>query len=374
MQTKLHKTSNFGLQNNMPNSTLYNILFSPKYRALRYVLLSIALSLFAYFEMLQRFPYVEEFLPFALLTANAFFCNMLFSIIILVILSSLLLKRHYLFFWLLFILLTFVIIYVQGFLIEIAILKHFDINFQKVSFASPKLLVVLFFASIQPFIFALCLFILRINKYWMIENEQRLQIEESRLRIETELMKEQVSPTLLCNTLHRGGVLAQTAPKETSDMLMQFSKLLRYQLYDCSQEKVLLDSEIHFLNRYLSILEYNECCFGYNISIAGETMGILIPPLLFVPFLQSEMMLCRKSIIDIKILVRDNCLTFELAIDSATKDTDSIKELSDRELLKPNNSATRNETGICHRLNQFYPQKHSLTVEPDRVLLTIQLL
>ena len=344
----------------MLNLTLYDMLFAPKYRILRYILLSIVLFLFAYFEMSQRFPYVEELMPFALLTANAFFCNMIYSIIILGRLSHLLLKRHYIFFWLLFFTLTFVIIYFQYFSIEITILKYFDITFREVNLASPEALAFLLGASVQSLIFSVCLFILRINKYWMIENEQRLRIEASSLRIEAELMKEQVSPALLCSTLHRGGVLAQTAPKETSDMLMQFCKLLRYQLYDCSQEKVLLDSEIHFLNRYLSILEYNEGCSGFNISVSGQTTCILIPPLLLVPFLQSEMTLRKKSNIDIKILVRDNYLTFELLLACATDNTESIKELSD-------------EAGIRRRLNQFYPQRHSLTVEPYHALLTIQL-
>ena len=352
----------------MLNSTLYDILFIPKYRILRYVLLSIVLFIFTYLET-QRYSYLEELLPFALLTANMFFCNMIFSIIILKILSPLLFKRHYIFFWLLFFVLPFVIIYFQYMIIENFICKQFGIHYQQVNFVFPDLFLFFLNASIVPFIFSLCLLIFRINKYWMIENEQRLLIEASRIRIETELMKEQVSPALLCNTLHRGGVFAHTDPEETSDILMQLSKLLRYQLYDCGREKVLLDSEIHFLNRYLSILEYNECCSGHNISIAGKTMGILIPPLLFVPFLQSEIMLCRKSIIDVKICVRDNCLTFELTIESATKNTESINQ----ELLKPNNSATRNETGIRRRLNQLYPQQHSLAVEPDRVLLTIQL-
>ena len=357
----------------MLSSTLYNFLFSPKYKIQRYILLSIVLFLFAYFEISQRFYGVEELLPFALLTANTFLCNLIISIIILEILSPLLLKRRYLFFWLLFFLLPFMIIYFQYVIFENIICKHFGIHYQQGNLDFPELLVFLLNASIFSSLFFLGLLIIRLNKYWMIENEQKRLIEASRLRMEAELIKEQVSPALLCSTLHRSGASALTAPGETSDMLIQLSKLLRYQLYDCSQDKVLLDSEIHFLNSYLSILEYNEGCSGFNITTSGQTMGILIPPLLFVPFLQSEMTLCRKSDINIKILVCDNCLTFELIIVNATKKNESITEPACQEELKTYNSTASNETGIHRRLNQFYPQKHSLIIESNHVILTIQL-
>jgi len=191
----------------------------------------------------------------------------------------------------------------------------------------------------------------RMLKYWNIEHENKLQIEASNIQMETESMKEQVAPSLLCSTLRKNGESAEMEPKETSAVLMQLSRLLRYQLYDCHQEKVLLESEVKFLREYLAILKYNDGCAGFNISVSGQTMGILIYPLLFVPFLQSEEHSDKDTFIDIGFHVGDDCLFFEL--------TDSLVQ--------------RNEGSIRNRLEQLYPQKYVLDIQPKHVLLKIQI-
>ena len=90
-------------------------------------------------------------------------------------------------------------------------------------------------------------------KEWMIENQRVSQMEKAHVLSEVEQLKEQVSPELLFKTLHHSGELTLTEPEKASKMLMKLSQLLRYQLYDCSRQKVLLSSEIAFLTNYLTL-------------------------------------------------------------------------------------------------------------------------
>ena len=69
-------------------------------------------------------------------------------------------------------------------------------------------------------------------------------------------------------------------------MLMKLSQLLRYQLYDCSRAKVLLGSEITFLNNYLTLEQSSQSQFSYEFLSEGEVNRTLVPPLLFIPFVQ----------------------------------------------------------------------------------------
>ena len=82
------------------------------------------------------------------------------------------------------------------------------------------------------------------------------------------------------------GELTLSEPEKASKMLMKLSQLLRYQLYDCSRTKVLLSSEINFLNNYLTLEQNSQAQFNYELLADGEVNRTLVPPLLFIPFVQ----------------------------------------------------------------------------------------
>ena len=339
---------------------------------MRYALLGIALLIFAYSETMYHYSHTT-IVPFVMLMANAFLCKAIVVAVLLAILIPLLLKQRYAIFCTSVFVVIIIAVWLQHIAIEGIIYKHFGLYFWKERIDFWYIIIDLSSQNAIWFLFTLGLLMGRMLKYWSKEFEHKQQILASQLQMETESMKEQVSPAFLCKTLHKSGKSALTAPEETSDILMQLSRLLRYQLYDCRHEKVLLDSEIQFLNKYLSILKYNGECSDFNISVSGQTMGILIPPLLFVPFLQSSPTSAdRLSFIDIKIMVYDNQLSFDLTNNIATKGDVSTNNLAHQAMQTQNIGETRNEAGIRQRLEQLYPQKYSLTIEPEHILLKIQ--
>lgn len=241
--------------------------------------------------------------------------------------------------------------WLQQIAIENLISRHFDLTPWKEGVHPLHIFIDILAQNALWFMVLLGVLMGRMLKYWNNEQENKLQIEASKIQMETESMKEQIAPSLLCSTLRKSGESADENPKETSDILMQLSRLLRYQLYDCRQEKVLLDSELKFLNEYLDILKYNDGCAGFNISVSGQTMGVFVYPLLFVSFLQSEEPSDRDTFIDMSFRAKNDYLTFQL-VDSHMQ---------------------RNEEPIRNRLEQLYPQKYELNIQPKRVLLKIQI-
>ena len=103
-------------------------------------------------------------------------------------------------------------------------------------------------------------------------------MEKVHVLSEVEQLKEQVSPELLFKTLHHSGELTLSEPEKASKMLMKLSQLLRYQLYDCSRTKVLLSSEINFLNNYLTLEQNSQAQFNYELLADGEVNRTLVPP------------------------------------------------------------------------------------------------
>lgn len=123
-------------------------------------------------------------------------------------------------------------------------------------------------------------------KEWMVNNRRVAQMEKMHVASEVERLKEQISPELLFNTLHYSGELALDEPEKASKILMELSQLLRYQLYDCNRAKVLLGSEMTFLDNYLALEKISRPQFSYEFVSEGEVNRILVPPLLFIPFVQ----------------------------------------------------------------------------------------
>jgi len=66
--------------------------------------------------------------------------------------------------------------------------------------------------------------------------------------------------------------------------------LLRYQLYESSNEKVRLTSEINFIANFLSLKKTRRDLFDFTIQTyeeAPDLKTIEIPPNLFIPFVEN---------------------------------------------------------------------------------------
>jgi two-component system, LytTR family, sensor kinase len=61
---------------------------------------------------------------------------------------------------------------------------------------------------------------------------------------------------------------------------------MRYMIYDCDEEKILLSKEIEFIKNYIDIekIRYKA---DVRFSVEGETDGIMIEPFLFISFIEN---------------------------------------------------------------------------------------
>ncbi len=196
-----------------------------------------------------------------------------------------------------------------------------------------------------------CTMIIVFVKRWMTDSEYVGQLEKKQLQSEIDQMKEQVNPLFLFETLHRMGELTSHDQQKASDMLMETSELLRYQLYDCSREKVLLDAEIAFLTNYLLLQKACHSDLDYRISTAGKITGIFIPPLLFLPFIQEAVTDLRKEVSDIMLSV-----VFE-SVDQSVLFSCNCKSA---ELLECSSLLN-----LRNRLERLFPGRYDLKIEGE---------
>ncbi|MGN7786508.1 sensor histidine kinase [Niabella sp. 22666] len=192
------------------------------------------------------------------------------------------------------------------------------------------------------------------------------ELEQSKTSAELEQLKNQINPHFLFNMLNNANVLTKKDPEKASQVLMKLSDLLRYQLYDSARNKVLLTSDIHFLEDFLNLEKVRRDCFDFLISKEGELSGVQIPPLLFISFVENAVKhnndASKPSYVHLYFDLRNGQLFF--------------KCINSKPMLKSiGNTGGLGLTNIKRRLELLYPATHSLTIEedPEKYCVTLTL-
>ena len=126
-------------------------------------------------------------------------------------------------------------------------------------------------------------------KIWIKEKKKIKKVESEQLKLELESLKEQVDSQLLLDTLQGTSEIVKTDPRTVSDRIKLLGSVLRYELYDCKRTRVLLSSEVNFINNVLKLWSYQSKGLVYNITTEGNLQALLIPPLLLISLVQIVM-------------------------------------------------------------------------------------
>jgi sensor histidine kinase YesM len=125
-------------------------------------------------------------------------------------------------------------------------------------------------------------------KYWYREQRQKMQIQEEKTRAELELLKAQLHPHFLFNTLNNLYTLVIERSEKAPDMLLRLSGLLSYVLYECKAPEVSLEKEIKVMLDYIALEQER---YGSRLEIStdfsGDLEGKMIAPMMFQPFVEN---------------------------------------------------------------------------------------
>jgi two-component system, LytTR family, sensor histidine kinase AlgZ len=125
-------------------------------------------------------------------------------------------------------------------------------------------------------------------KHWLMKQQQLIQAEKEKVTAELQLLKAQVHPHFLFNTLNNIYSFSLGQSPKTPGMILRLSSLLSYMLYDCKADEVLLEKEIEVMKDYI---ELEQARYGDNIEISlnieGDIKDKYIAPLLLLPFLEN---------------------------------------------------------------------------------------
>src|SRR4030095_10633625 len=101
-------------------------------------------------------------------------------------------------------------------------------------------------------------------------------------------LKSQINPHFLFNSLNSIYFLIDRENVEARRTLLQFSDLLRYQLYDCSSPTIEIEKEIIFLKDYIRLQELRkDKNYEVDVRVGGDVKDFRITPLLLIAFVEN---------------------------------------------------------------------------------------
>ena len=197
---------------------------------------------------------------------------------------------------------------------------------------------------------------IKLLKYWYEDQRIRSELENQNKTSEIALLRSQVNPHFLFNTLNNIDTLISRNQDMASDAIMKLSDIMRYMLYDASTDKVMLEQEIEYIQSYiaLQLLRVKDQNF-VKFTIKGEYKSKLVAPMLFIPFVENAFKHGLKSVpspgIEMLLEVSKQGIFFELEnyfIDQGDKSKDESSGIG--------------LANVRRRLDLIYPDKYELTI------------
>ena len=193
------------------------------------------------------------------------------------------------------------------------------------------------------------------------------RLEKVTMQSELEQLKKQINPHFLFNMLNNAIVLLKTESKEASEALVKFKDLLNYQLKVGSVDEALLADDIQFLNAFLNLEKIRRDRFEFDITVEGDTKGVYVPPLLFIPFVENAVKHNPES---------DDYLSYVRIHFRLTNGTLFFTCTNSKPVLPQTTETQGGGLGLVNakrRLLLLYPENHCLVIESQADSFRVEL-
>ncbi|MEQ8240714.1 MAG: sensor histidine kinase [Cyclobacteriaceae bacterium] len=209
-------------------------------------------------------------------------------------------------------------------------------------------------------------FFIRFTVDWFKNVRIRQQMETQQLKSELAMLRNQVNPHFLFNTLNNIDAMVYKVSAEASEAIMKLSGIMRYMLYESNVDYVPLKKEMDYIDSYFELQRMrikNKTALSFHSNIGNYQLKIA--PMIFIPFVENAFKHAdfNDLFISCHLTSSDHEVVFEMK--------NSV----------PSKSLQKDETGgiglanVQRRLALIYPEKHHLEIAEEgsmyKVLLKI---
>lgn len=147
--------------------------------------------------------------------------------------------------------------------------------------------------------------------------DEKKQLENANLTAENNLLKSQINPHFLFNTLNSIYALALQRSDKTERSIMKLSEILRYMVYETGSEKILLEKDIYYISSYIELQRLRlSSRVPIDYELKGSMDHVYISPLILITFIENAfkhgISFANEDGIGILIEVVDKTLTLRV--------------------------------------------------------------
>jgi sensor histidine kinase YesM len=201
---------------------------------------------------------------------------------------------------------------------------------------------------------------------WQQRQKDNLRLRAENAQAELQLLKAQVHPHFLFNTLNNIYSLALDQSPQAKRMVKKLEAILRYMIENCDQPLVDLDAEISTIKDYFELerIRYGNS-IDMEVEITGDQTGKIIAPLLMMPFVENSFKhgtskILRAPWIKLFIQADDDRVHFLL-----TNSKPAMESVNGKKGIGLSN--------IRKRLELLYPSDHLLQIESTPNTFTVNM-
>jgi LytS/YehU family sensor histidine kinase len=203
---------------------------------------------------------------------------------------------------------------------------------------------------------------------YLVSEKRLATISKEKAETELQYLRSQVNPHFVFNTLNSIYFQIDKSNAEARQTLLQFSDLLRYQLYECNADKIAVEKEMSYLKDYVKLQEKRKD-ENYKVEwfCSAEVKNFQIVPLLMMPLVENAFKHIshfqdKPNTICIRADKNNNIFSFRIV--NTTEPGQESNELEYGGIGLKN---------VKRRLDLLYPAEHVLDIINNDGLYTVEL-
>lgn len=193
------------------------------------------------------------------------------------------------------------------------------------------------------------------------------QRHQAALEAELNLLKAQIHPHFLFNTLNNLYALTLNNSPKSPEIVMGLSQILRYMLYECNVEKVPLQKDVQMLENFVLLEKMRyEDRLDFNFTKEGALEKHQIAPLLLLPLVENAFKhgageKVGQAWVNIELIMEGEVLKFKINNSKPEQPATQLME-------KDGNIGLEN---LKKRLELIYPNAYQLKIFDEEEMFAV---
>jgi hypothetical protein len=198
------------------------------------------------------------------------------------------------------------------------------------------------------------------HQYWR-EEKKRVELAVANRELQLKMLKWHLNPEFYFKTIHHLREMAAVKPSSTSEPILQLARVMEYVIYEAKEKLIEVSKEVQFLGNYIRLRnQQTGNPVHFEMDVSGNPEHLKIAPLLLTGMIDKvskEAAGAEKS---------DYALSLHF--------TGNLLQLSITGLFQHGRGPwLPQDDPIAMRLNEWYPEKHSIGYSPDTKTLKLEI-